>query len=415
MILRVENMAKSLTVRTIDTLALPEVRREVPDGLVNGLYLVLQPSGARSWAIRYRNAAGTPRKHTLGTYPAIDLKSAREVAQGFLVEVAKGGDPAADRKAARAGEKISSERDLVEKVVDQFIERYAKANQRSWEETRRILDREVVKAWRGRHLAAIGRADVHELLDSIVDRGAPIMANRVLAALRKMCNWAVDRGIVTTSPCDKLKAPSAERSRDRVLSDDELRSLWTACDGLGWPFGPLVRLLILTGQRRDEVGRMRWSELDLDAGLWTMPRERAKNNSAHVVALSPPALAILRALPRVNGSDLIFTTNGRTAVSGFGTAKNRLDKAMGEGVPAWVIHDIRRTFASGLARLGVALPTIEKALNHVSGSFKGVAGVYNRHDFGPERKHAFALWGSFVERLVTGQGGNVVALQARAS
>lgn len=159
---------------------------------------------------------------------------------------------------------------------------------------------------------------------------------------------------------------------------------------------------------------MRWSEVDLDAGIWSLPRERAKNNSAHVVALSAPALAILRDLPRVDGSDLVFTTNGRTAVSGFGKAKERLDKTMGEGVPAWVIHDIRRTFASGLARLGVALPTIERALNHVSGSFKGVAGVYNRHDFGPERKHAFDAWGAFVERLMAEPGGNVITM-ARAS
>ena len=407
-------MAKALTVRTIDTLATPAARREVPDGLVNGLFLIIQPSGARSWAVRYRNAAGTPRKHTLGSYPGIDLKSAREVAQGVLVEIAKGGDPAAEKKAARAGDKVPTDRDLVEKVVDQFVERYAKANQRSWEETKRILDREVVQAWRGRHLATIGRADVHDLLDKIVDRGSPIMANRVLAAFRKLCNWSVDRGIIAASPCDKLKAPSAEQSRDRVLSDDELRGLWTACDGIGWPFGPLVRLLLLTGQRRDEVGQMRWSEIDLDAGLWTLPRERAKNNSAHVVPLSPPALAILRGLPRVNGSDFVFTTNGQTAVSGFGTAKNRLAKLMDEDIPAWVIHDIRRTVATGLARNGTSLPVIERILNHVSGSFGGVAGVYQRHTFADEMRQALDRWAGHVELLAGGQGGNVVALKARA-
>jgi len=412
-------MAKALTVRTIDTLATPEARREVPDGLLRGLYLVLQPSGARSWAVRYRNAAGTPRKHTLGTYPAIDLRSARELAQQALIEVAKGSDPAADRKAARTGAKVPTDRDLVEKVADQFIERYAKANTKSWPEAKRILDREVVAVWRGRHLAAIGRADVHELLDGVVDRGSPVMANRVLAAVRKMCSWSVDRGIITASPCTGIKAPTAERSRDRVLSDDELRGVWTACDAIGWPFRDLVRLLLLTGQRRDEVGRMRWSELDLDGKTWTLPRERAKNGVAHAVPLSEPVLAILAALPRIvpaKGEDYVFTVTGKTAVSGFSNAKERIDALLGPDVPAWVFHDLRRTCATGLARLGTALPVVERVLNHVSGSFGGIVGVYQKHGFADEKRHALTAWAAFVERLVsTEAGANVVEMKVRAS
>ena len=420
LIFRVENMAKALTVRTIDTLATPEARREVPDGLLRGLYLVLQPSGARSWAVRYRNAAGTPRKHTLGTYPAIDLRSARELAQQALIEVAKGSDPAADRKAARTGAKVPTDRDLVEKVAEQFIERYAKANTKSWPEAKRILDREVVAHWRGRHLAAIGRADVHELLDGVVDRGSPVMANRVLAALRKMCAWSVDRGIIAASPCTGIKAPTAERSRDRVLSDDELRGVWTACDAIGWPFGALVKLLFLTGARRDEVGKMRWSELDLDGKTWTLPRERAKNGVAHVVPLSEPVLAIITALPRIGDSDYVFTVTGKTAVSGFSNAKERIDAllaaAHAEPVPAWVFHDLRRTCATGLARLGTALPVVERVLNHVSGSFGGIVGVYQKHGFVDEKRHALTAWATFVERLVsTEAGANVLEMKARAS
>jgi len=423
LIFRVENMAKALTVRTIDTLATPEARREVPDGLLRGLYLVLQPSGARSWAVRYRNRAGTPRKHTLGTYPAIDLRSARELAQQALIEVAKGSDPAADRKAARTGAKVPTDRDLVEKVAEQFVERYAKANTKSWPEAKRILDKEVVAHWRGRHLGAIGRADVHELLDGVVDRGSPVMANRVLAALRKLCAWSVDRGIITASPCTGIKAPTAERSRDRVLSDDELRGVWTACDAIGWPFGALVKLLLLTGQRRDEVGRMRWSELDLGGKTWTLPRERAKNGVAHTVPLSEPVLTILAALPRIasaKGEDYVFTVTGKTAVSGFSNAKERIDALLaashGEPVPAWVFHDLRRTAATGMARLGTALPVVERVLNHVSGSFGGIVGVYQKHGFADEKRHALTAWGAFVERFVSAEpGANVVALQARAS
>ena len=413
-------MAKALTVRTIDTLAKPATRREVPDGLVNGLYLVCQPSGARSWAVRYRAADGRPRKYTIpGTYPAIDLKSARELAQSALVAVAKGGDPAAEKKAARFGAKLPTDRDLVEKVVDTFIERYAKANTKSWPEAKRILEREVVAHWRGRRLGEIGRADVHELLDGVVDRGSPVMANRVLAALRKCCSWAAERGIITTSPCDKIKPPTAERSRDRVLTDDELRGLWTATDAIGWPFRDLVRLLMLTGQRRDEIGRMRWSEIDLDAALWTIPKERAKNGQAHAVPLSAPALAILTALPRINGGkgsiDYLFTVTGKTPVSGFSNAKERLDKLMGEDTPPWVFHDLRRTTATGLARLGVALPTIERLLNHISGSFGGIVGTYQRHDYAAEKRHALDAWGAFVERLVSAEPGTNVVELARAS
>ncbi len=424
----VETMAKTLTIRAIESLALPETRREVPDGLVNGLYLVVQPSGGKSWAVRYRSADGRPRKYTIpGTYPAIDLRSARELAQQVLVAVARGGDPAAEKKAARRGAKVPADRDLVEKVVEQFIERYAKANTKSWPETKRILDREVVAPWKGKHLADLRRADVHELLDGVVDRGSPVMANRVLAAVRKMCAWAVERGIVETSPCDKVKAPTAEKSRDRVLGDDELKLFWTACDALGWPFGPLFKLLALTGQRRDEVGKMQWSELDLDKALWTLPRERAKNDTQHVIPLSGPALAILRALPRVG--PFVFSTNGVTAVSGFAKAKERLDtliqaawvkEAQEAGrdpesvkpIPDFVLHDLRRTAATGMARLGIALPVIEKVLNHVSGSFAGIVGVYQRHGFRDEMRHALDAWGGFVERLCAEPGANVVEMRA---
>lgn len=412
-------MSKALTVRTIESMRPGPARQEIPDGLIAGLYLVVQPSGAKSWACRYR-AAGTPRKLTLGTYPAIDLKAARELAQRALVDAAGGKDPAAEKQAARSAAKMPSDRDLIEKVAEAFIERYAKANTResSWKETKRILDKEVVPAWKGRRLPEIGRADVHELLDGIVDRGAPILANRVLAAVRKMFGWAVERGLVDASPCEKVKAPSAERSRDRVLSDDELRQVWRAADAIGWPFGALFKVLILTGQRRNEVGSMRWSELDLDKKLWTLPRERAKNDVQHSVPLSEPALTILRGLPRVG--PYVFSTNGKTPVSGYTRAKQRLDAALpkavdGGSVPAWVLHDLRRTAASGMARLGIALPVIERVLNHVSGSFGGIVGVYQRHSFADEKGHALEAWGAFVERLVSEPGGNVVEMKARAS
>jgi integrase len=410
-------MAKALTVKGLENLRPSEVRREVPDGLIRGLFFVLQPTGKASWAVRYRSA-GQTRKLTLGTYPAINLKAARELASHALVKVAGGDDPAAEKQAAKKSERAPVGRDLVEKVVETFIERYAKANTRSWAETERMLKKEIVGAWKGRHLSEISRADVHELLDGIVDRGAPIAANRILAAFRRMCAWAVERDIVKASPCDGVKSPSVARSRDRVLTDEELRAVWQAAESIGWPFGPLVKLLILSGQRRDEVAEMRWSEVDFDAKTWTLPRTRAKNDVEHAVPLSDAAIEILKTLPRVaSKSGYVFTTNGTAPVSGFARAKERLDAALAgvsPGMAPWVIHDLRRTLASGCARLGINLPVIEKVLNHVSGSFRGIVGVYQRHSFADEKRVALETWGRFVEQIVTGAAaGNVVSLRER--
>ena len=408
-------MAKALTAKTLASLRPTDARQEVPDGLIRGLFFVLQPTGKASWAVRYRHQRQT-RKLTLGTYPAIDLKAARELASRALVNVAGGADPAAEKQTAKVA---ARDRDLVEDVVTRFIDRYAKVNApRSWGEVQRCLERDVVATWKGRVLADITRKDVHALLDGVADRGSPVMANRMLAYLRKLCTWAVERDIIPSSPCQGVSPPSIERSRDRVLSDDELRRVWLACDAIGWPFSPLFRLLILTGARRDEVGSIRWSELDLKAKTWTLPKERAKNGVEHVVPLSAPALAMIEALPRIEGkAGYVFTTSGETAVSGFSRAKNRVDAAMaaeGSALPPWTLHDLRRSFASGCAALGINLPVIEKLLNHVSGSFGGVAGVYQRHSFAEEKRAAMDIWGRHMAVIASGEAQSNVAVLRRA-
>jgi integrase len=184
------------------------------------------------------------------------------------------------RRAGRQGGNAGAWRQrssLVENVVTRFIERYAKANTRegTWRETERVLIKEIAGPWKGRRLSAIGRGDVHAMLDEIVDRPAPILANRTLALFRRMCNWSVERGIIATSPCEGVKAPSPVRSRNRVLSDSELRQVWKASEAIGWPFGALVKLLILSGQRRNEVAEMRWSEIDFDDRICTLCRKSA--------------------------------------------------------------------------------------------------------------------------------------------
>lgn len=410
-------MAKALTIKAVEAIRPRASRMEVPDGLLPGLYFVVQPTGSRSWAVRYR-FAGRPRKHTLGSYPAIDLSDARELGRNALRAVAEGRDPGDEKKAARSTE-ASRPRNLFEAVAESFVHRYAKANTResTWRETERILDKDVLPHWRGRDVREIGRRNVIELLDHVIDRGAPIHANRVLAVVRRLFGWAVERGIVETSPCQHVRAPTAERSRDRILSDDELRIVWRVATEDGWPFGRLVQLLILTGQRRDEVAEMRWLELDLGARLWTLPRERSKNDTAHEVPLSDQALAIIERLPRIAGkAKLVFTTTGETPMSGFSRGKERLDKLVladlqeaarrSGGDPdkveppdRWTLHDLRRTMASGMARLGIQLPIIEKVLNHSSGSFAGIVGVYQRHSFSDEKRAALERWARFVIEL----------------
>jgi integrase len=432
-------MTKALTPKRIEAEKPATARKEIPDGLLPGLYLVVQPSGAKSWAVRYRHA-GAPRKLTIGPHPAIDLASARTIGGKALRAAAEGRDPAAEKQSAKgeakraAIEEARGKRDLFENVAREFIERHAMKSNRetTWRETARILglrpDAEgklievggdVIPAWKGRKVQDITKRDVIALLDSVNDR-APIMANRVLAAVRKLFNWCLARDVISVSPCALVEPPAPERSRERILTDDEIRRLWKATDVEGWPFGPLVKMLLLTGQRLGEVGGMRWDELDLDAKMWTLPGERVKNDNKHEVPLSDLAVEILRAQPRIKTTKgFVFTTTRDAAVSGFSRAKDRLDETMaadGGALEHWTFHDLRRTMASGMARLGIQLPVIEKILNHTSGTFRSVVGVYQRHSFADEKRAALQAWASFVQSTVSGEKpANVVSLATARS
>jgi integrase len=407
-------MGRALTVRAIEAIQPAAARREIADRYLPGLYLVVQPAtGAKSWAVRYRHNGAT-RKLTLGPYPAIDLKAARELGAKALRTVAEGRDPGEEKAQARA-----KRSDSVDHIVEQFLERHCRRVNRpkTAYETERLLRRHALPRWRGRNIDSITRRDVLDVLDRIVDSGASIEANRTLAAVRKLFNWALSRDIIASSPCAGVKPPSAEHSRDRVLSDDELKRVLQAADKVGWPFGSVVKLLALTGQRRDEVGQMRWSEVDLEKRLWTLPRERMKANQPHEVALSAPAVDVLKSAPRLVGSDLVFSTNGATAASGYSKAKRRIDALLPPSTPHWTLHDVRRTVASGMARIGIGLPVVEKVLGHRSGSFRGIVGVYQKHSFADEKRQALEAWGNFVAALVESKPltGKVVRLRRKRS
>jgi integrase len=233
-----------------------------------------------------------------------------------------------------------------------------------------------------------------------------------------MFAWACERDLLEASPCYGVRSPSQEVSRDRVLGDDELRLVMRAASSLEAPFGPFMKMLALTLQRRSEVAGMRWSEINWAEGLWTLPAGRTKNASEHIVPLPGAAINILEAMKatRFANSDYVFTGTGRSPVSGFSKVKRQLDALIaaenGEALaPPWRLHDLRRTGASKMPRLGVALPVVEKILNHTSGSFAGVVGTYQRHSFADEKRQALETWAAFLDRLCGG-ADNVAELAA---
>jgi integrase len=410
-----------LTVAGIKALKPQAKPYEVKDDAIAGAWVEVRPSGAVSYVLHYRFAEKS-RKLTIGKFDVDEggLSKAREAAREARNALGQGIDPAASKRAAKAAraaiarqaeaipEPAPAAPDLVETVAAEFIERYAKTNTRDWKETDRLLQRNVVPHWRGRRLSEISKADIHAVLDLMIDRGAAVGANRMFAQLRKMCGWAVSRGLIERSPCEGIIKPSSETKRDRVLDDHELAQVWRACEEIGFPFGPMMQLLILTGQRRGEVGGLAYSELDLSGALWTIPAARVKNKRQHNVPLSPQSLALLRGVPRIVGSDFVFSTTGKTAASGFSNSKEHLDRVLltldPQPLDPWTIHDLRRSVASGMARIGVALHVIERVLNHVSGSFSGIVGVYQRHSYQAEMRAALDAWAAHIENITKHNG-----------
>nr|CAD6417575.1 site-specific integrase [Rhizobium sp. Q54] len=414
-------MPKALTVKAIEALKPKAARQEIADGGLSGLYLIVQPSGSMSWAIRYR-FDGKPKKHTLGAYPAYGLAEAREEASRELRAVSEGRDPAAEKIRRKAD--VPEAGVLVSHALDDFIKRHVEKKNRpaTVTENKRIIEKEVRPRWGEREVVSITRHEIIKALDEIADR-APTMANRVLALLSKFFGWCAERDIIPTSPMAKrINPPAPEKTRERILSDDEIRLLWMACEKQGWPFGSLVKLLLLTAQRRNEVANAERNEFQLSGNdqIWTIPKPRTKNGKEHYVPLPAAVLAVIESVPQVKTDakkKYLLTTTGETPISGFSKGKQAIDTEMlaiarqeaverGEDPDAvkiepWTLHDLRRTAASGMARLGVPVHVVEAVLNHQSGTIKGVARVYNRYEYAEEKREALASWAGYVTSLVS--------------
>jgi integrase len=409
---------KKLTDLFVAKVAAPtKGRAEYFDATFPALALRVTDSGHKSWSLFYR-ANGRLRRYTIGPYPAFDPAAARKAASTALHKVQVGGDPAEEKRARRLAPKPSA--DDFASVAREYLDRQVKRNtaESTYRETARIIDQDVIPEWGRRPIGSIAKRDVIALIDKKVASGAEVQANRILARLRTLFGWAVEKDRIAVNPCDGLKPPTKEKARDRVLNEAEIRAFWGATEELGWPFGSLFRLLILTGQRRDEVATMEWSEIDLERRVWSLPREKAKNDQGHDVHLSQQAVDLLLALPRIEGG-LVFSTNGRTAVSGFSRSKERLDglmaKSIGHEVDPWILHDLRRSAATGMAGLRVLPHVVDRILNHTSGTIRGVARVYNRFDYAEDRKAALEAWGRKVDAIVSGDAApNVVPLREAA-
>jgi integrase len=419
-----------LTQAAVERLKAPESGRvEYWDSLLRGFGVRIsapqlgkpKDTARRTWQVMYRvKGSGKLVRETLGIVAMIpNVGEARERARESMLKARSGINPVAERRRAEeaAAEKLP---DTFKAIAERYLERYAKKQTKptTWRELERQLKVDVLPKWGERPIGSITRQHVAELLDGIVDRGSPVQANRQLARLRTLFKWALDEEIISADPTAKVRKVVKEAARDRTLSDDEIRLFWAACDKLGWPFGPLYRLLLLSAQRRDEVANVEWSEWsepNLDAGVWILPRKRAKNDWTHEIHLSGLAIEIIEALPKI-GADhrFVFTTTGRSPVSGFSRSKEALDRWMAElaGTPIepWILHDLRRTAATGMARLGIAPHVVDKVLNHTSGTIRGVAAIYNRFDYVEERRAALESWGRYVENLVRPTSTNVLLL-----
>ena len=432
--------AAKLTDKTLKNLKPPkEGRLEVWDSLVSedrtlpGVFGIrITAQGTRSWVIMYRTLDAekgkiVQKRHKLGSYPALSLGEARTAARKSLLEITRGNDPAKSRQAARAA--LDGAISLAG-AVDQFIEKYAKRKTRGWKETQRVFDKYVKPELGDYRLEAVTALHIRDLVEAMSET-APYMANRTLAYTRKFFNWAVERQMVSASPAAGIKAPGKEKSRDRVLSDDEIKAVWNAFVALGWPFGQAFQLLLITGQRRDEVAKMRWEDLDLEAGLWTLPREATKADRLHEVPLSSLAMDVLNGVRRTS-EKYVFSTNGVSPICGFSQAKARADRAAtiqsqnaeekdnptkkqiaDTFVSDWRLHDLRRTVASNMAKRGIVPHVIEKVLNHSTGTISGVAAVYNRFGYAEEKRAALETWARALEAIVRPGASNVVRMRGR--
>ena len=372
--------------------------------------------------VRRWPGSANPAPRAIGRFPQTKLADARAIAREWNTDADRGVDPKV-KEAERQREAARKRADTFSATFEQFAADHL-STLRTGDAVRKAVANHVTPRWGQRPISEIKKTDVLELMRTL-RKDAPIQGNRILAYVKKFFGWCVDQDLLEASPAASVKRPAKENQRDRVLTDDEIRAVWEACGELG-AFGRCFKFMLSTGQRLNEAGQATWSEIDQKRRVWTLSSERTKAGRSHEIPLSDAALSILEASPRLGA--YIFTSSGSRPISGWSKAKAALDRLTleklraaaterGEGppdeLPDWRLHDIRRTVATHLARLGTDRIVISKLLNHAEG---GVTSIYDRHDRDNEKRAAMDAWGRRLAEIVDGrEPGNVVAFVGRGA
>lgn len=385
-------MPVNMTAQWVERIRETELdRRDHFDSKVVGLGLRVSRTGKRIWFVQYRVKGDTKRRRlTLDPYPQMSLGDAREKAQAALLDAAKGADPGMEKQEEKGAATF-------EALALEYLEKYAKAK-RSYREEARTLHKDLLPVWGKRKAHEIKRRDVIALLDAIKERGAPIQANRTLALVRQIYNWGISRDLVDANPCNQVKRAAPENQRDRVLSEDEIRSVWKAFGEQEQLIATMLKLRLLTAQRGGEIETMRWSDVEMKTAWWTIPAEYAKNGLSHRVPLSPPALALLQELrPRTGDQVWVFPSPKRRGqpILNIQKAAQRVQEASGV---EFVMHDLRRTAASLMTGMGISRLVVSKILNHVE---QGVTRIYDRHSYDKEKREALDAWAEKLESILS--------------
>jgi integrase len=407
-------------------------RDRIWDALMPGLAVRITDKGKKSFVVvRRLPGAAQPTWATLGEYPVLSLAEAREKARQALGAIVAGEHPREREVVRREAVKEaarSAHPHTLGTIAEKFIAGHL-PHLRTASEVERLIRREIIPVLGDRPIGEIRRRDIIALVEAIHTRdnggrgslktGGRYAARYAFAVLSKLFGWAVNRDVdgLEANPCSGIRVSEllgAAKVRDRVLSESEIRAVWRAAGQMGYPFGDLIKLLLLTGQRLDEIAAARWIEIDRDNALLIIPAERMKGKQTHVVPLCPAALALLESLPRFTAGDFIFsTTGGRRPVSGFSKAQARARQLA--GIPNWRLHDLRRTMRTGLAQTGASVFVAELIIAHRQ---SGVHAVYDLHRYDEDRRAALQRW---EERLlaIVGEphpgGENVVPMRRQAA
>ena len=385
------------TDRQIKSLKPKKTRYEVWEDNGKGFGVRVAPTGRKSFIFLYR-FQGTSRRMTFGNYPETSLADAHAAHAKSRQLLEQGNDPATVEQDAKEESRRSPS---IKRLAAEYIGKYAKPRKRSWKEDERILNKDVVPRWGKRKAQDITRRDIILLLDEIVDRGALIQANRTLATIRKMYSFAMGRGILESSPCVAIPAPSKENRRDRVLNETEIKTFWNKLSTAKMEkyTALALKLQLITAQRKGEVAGAEWVNFDLKDGWWTIPAEKSKNGLPHRVPLSSFAIETLNELKIISGDSKWLFPSPR---NGQHIAETSVDHAVRENAEHFEVdhftpHDLRRTAASMMTASGIQRLTVSKVLNHVE---TGVTSVYDRHSYDKEKRKALRSWGLQLETIL---------------